>query len=250
MRVRRDGKLYVAIGDGGNGGNSQNAGNLLGKLLRLNKDGSIPTDNPNYGTYTGNLRAIVALYSADAPPDATTHTLTFYETSEAAGWMVQTLLPPEKRKLVAAEIAAAYQDHSAEILAALKPVVQDTLRDVASMVEAELPTVIARHKSEIEDLGGKYQVEIVQKKLLPLVKEEIWPVARERAVPLANKIGKQVWERVSVGTFAGKFLIDRLPFTDGDALEAAIEELETMSPDQLRRHRRDKFLAIGRAGVS
>ena len=36
----------------------------------------------------------------------------------------------------------------------------------------------------------------------------------------------------------------------GDALEAAIEELETMSPDQLRRHRRDKFLAIGRAGVS
>lgn len=36
----------------------------------------------------------------------------------------------------------------------------------------------------------------------------------------------------------------------GDALEAAIEELETMSPDQLRRHRRDKFLAIGRAGVA
>jgi len=36
----------------------------------------------------------------------------------------------------------------------------------------------------------------------------------------------------------------------GDALEAAIEELETMSPDQLRRHRRDKFLAIGRTGVA
>lgn len=36
----------------------------------------------------------------------------------------------------------------------------------------------------------------------------------------------------------------------GDAIEAAIEELETMSPDQLRRHRRDKFLAIGRAGVA
>lgn len=61
LRFGQDGKLYVASGDGGNGGNSQNAGNLLGKLLRLNKDGSIPTDNPNYGTYAGNLRAIVAL---------------------------------------------------------------------------------------------------------------------------------------------------------------------------------------------
>ncbi len=154
-----------------------------------------------------------------APPDATTHALTFYETSEAAGWMVEMLLPPEKRKLVAAEIAGAYQEHSAEILAALKPVVADTLRDVAAAVEAELPAVIARHKKEIEALGGKYQSEIVQKKLLPLVKEEIWPVAKEKAVPLANDIGKQVWARVSVGTFAGKFLLDRLPFTDGDALE-------------------------------
>ncbi len=35
----------------------------------------------------------------------------------------------------------------------------------------------------------------------------------------------------------------------GDAIEAAIEELSPLSPDQLRRHRRDKFLAIGRAGL-
>ncbi len=35
----------------------------------------------------------------------------------------------------------------------------------------------------------------------------------------------------------------------GDAIEAAIEELSPLSPEQLRRHRRDKFLAIGRAGL-
>ncbi len=35
-----------------------------------------------------------------------------------------------------------------------------------------------------------------------------------------------------------------------DAIEGAIEEMERLTPDQLRRHRRDKFLAIGRAGVS
>ncbi len=36
----------------------------------------------------------------------------------------------------------------------------------------------------------------------------------------------------------------------GDAIEAAIEELALMTPDQLRRHRRDKFLAIGRTGLA
>ncbi|MFQ5563209.1 MAG: acetyl-CoA carboxylase carboxyltransferase subunit alpha [Parvularculaceae bacterium] len=36
----------------------------------------------------------------------------------------------------------------------------------------------------------------------------------------------------------------------GDAVEAAIDELEGMSPPGLRKHRRDKFLAIGRTGLA
>jgi len=36
----------------------------------------------------------------------------------------------------------------------------------------------------------------------------------------------------------------------GDAVEAAIHELEHMTPEQLRAHRRAKFLAIGRAGLA
>ena len=40
-----DGKLYVAIGDGGqNSSNSQSLSTLSGKLLRINPDGSIPSD--------------------------------------------------------------------------------------------------------------------------------------------------------------------------------------------------------------
>lgn len=57
----KDRKLYVATGENADGGNAQNANNLLGKLLRINRDGSIPTDNPNYQLYSGRSRAIVAL---------------------------------------------------------------------------------------------------------------------------------------------------------------------------------------------
>ncbi len=41
--------------------NAQTLSNLLGKLLRLNKDGTIPTDNPFYSTASGKNRAIWAL---------------------------------------------------------------------------------------------------------------------------------------------------------------------------------------------
>ena len=41
-----DGKLYIAVGDNANGSNAQTLTNLLGKILRINSDGTIPTDNP------------------------------------------------------------------------------------------------------------------------------------------------------------------------------------------------------------
>jgi len=56
-----DGKLYVAVGENANGPNAQTLSNLLGKMLRINKDGTIPSDNPFFATATGRNRAIWAL---------------------------------------------------------------------------------------------------------------------------------------------------------------------------------------------
>jgi len=56
-----DGKLYIATGDNETPTNAQQLTNLFGKMLRINKDGTIPTDNPFYTTASGNNRAIWAL---------------------------------------------------------------------------------------------------------------------------------------------------------------------------------------------
>jgi glucose/arabinose dehydrogenase len=56
-----DGKLFIAVGENANGSNSQTLGNLLGKVLRINSNGTIPSDNPFFNTATGNNRAIWAL---------------------------------------------------------------------------------------------------------------------------------------------------------------------------------------------
>jgi putative heme-binding domain-containing protein len=53
----KDGKLYVAIGDQTAGKPAQELNSLLGRLLRLNADGTIPEDNPFVGKATGKYRA-------------------------------------------------------------------------------------------------------------------------------------------------------------------------------------------------
>ncbi len=61
-----DGKLYIGVGDNANGSNSQSLTTRLGKLLRINPDGSIPADNPTSfsgisGTTAGVDRAVWAV---------------------------------------------------------------------------------------------------------------------------------------------------------------------------------------------
>lgn len=61
-----DGKLYVAVGENANKPNAQSLANRLGKILRLNPDGTIPGNNPTSfagisGSPTGVNRAIWAV---------------------------------------------------------------------------------------------------------------------------------------------------------------------------------------------
>jgi glucose/arabinose dehydrogenase len=61
-----DGKLYAGVGDNANGANSQSLSNRLGKILRINSNGTIPSDNPTSfsgiaGSPSGPNRAIWAV---------------------------------------------------------------------------------------------------------------------------------------------------------------------------------------------
>ena len=56
-----DGKLYVAVGENAVPSNAQSLNTVLGKLLRFNANGTIPSDNPFFSETSGNNRAIWAL---------------------------------------------------------------------------------------------------------------------------------------------------------------------------------------------
>ena len=61
LKFGKDGKLYISNGDNDLKGPAQSLGSLWGKVLRINKDGTIPTDNPFYKRTKGQNRAIWAL---------------------------------------------------------------------------------------------------------------------------------------------------------------------------------------------
>ncbi|MBM6402247.1 PQQ-dependent sugar dehydrogenase [Phycicoccus sonneratiae] len=57
LRFGADGKLYVGTGDAAVGTNPQDLGSLGGKVLRVNPDGTIPSDNP-FVARGGNARYV------------------------------------------------------------------------------------------------------------------------------------------------------------------------------------------------
>jgi glucose/arabinose dehydrogenase len=61
-----DGKLYVSVGENAIPANSQDLSTPLGKLLRFNDDGTIPSDNP-FCTTQGNLACAVWAYGLRNP---------------------------------------------------------------------------------------------------------------------------------------------------------------------------------------
>jgi glucose/arabinose dehydrogenase len=51
LRFGPDGKLYAGVGDGQSGDRAQDLNSMNGKILRLNPDGTVPSDNPFAGKY-------------------------------------------------------------------------------------------------------------------------------------------------------------------------------------------------------
>ena len=163
---------------------------------------------PVLGQADGDRIAEALLYPAAPAIDDRT-TLTLYETPRDMSWVMETMLPPEKRLRIAQEILVAYEMHHGQILAALRPIVVDGFTDAIEIVERDLTAALRDHRDELEGLVSRYQDRLVEQEVVPLVRKEIWPIVQQHAEPVANQIGQELFERASLWRFGWRALYDK-----------------------------------------
>ena len=159
---------------------------------------------------------VQAVFYATAPPLSSRSVLTYHQTPDSFEWVLRTMLPAEKRKQIADELKLAFDQNREEVLRQLRPVVEGAIRAALSAVEQEVPQAIARHRDDLERLGGKYQREILERQIVPLVRSEVWPIVRRHAEPMANEVGQEIWQRASLWRFGWRYAYDKSPLPQRD----------------------------------
>jgi hypothetical protein len=200
VELRLPAPADVAVGDPIFTNDGRGALTQVGEVVLITRGGQPPS--------AATITPLAMLYPT-APLVYDDASLTLYTAPDSIVWVVNTLLTPDRKQQITHELRLALDAHQDEIVAALKPLVEKTLTDTVQVIEQDLPGAIRRRRGELETLGAKYQREIVEKELLPLVKGELWPLVRRRAEPLANEVGREMWERVSVWRFAWRAAYDR-----------------------------------------
>ncbi|MEZ6061806.1 MAG: hypothetical protein R3C19_15780 [Planctomycetaceae bacterium] len=202
----------------------------------------IPGWSSNAPVWSTN--ANVLLYDGPAVDASAGFRLKYYSTPMSLDWVVKMIIPPDRRREIADLLTAEWQIQQREVMAELKPVMQESLRRAVAAVEAELPKILERHRDEFQKLADRYKEEIVRAEILPLVRDEILPIIEEEAQPLVSELARSLWRRVSLWSFTWRYLYDKSPLPERDAVKSEFQRFldEEASPEI--RSRSDEFIKV------
>ena len=124
------------------------------------------------------------------------------------------MLTTDKRAEIAQVIQHSVDDHRDIIMAELRPLVEKSLRESMKLLEQDLAASLKSHRPDIEKIASRYQRDVLERELVPLVKSEIFPIVRTHAEPVANDIGIALWKRVSLWRFTWRYLYDKSPLPE------------------------------------
>ncbi len=133
--------------------------------------------------------------------------------------VLEVLLPPEKRQRIQDKLSLAMREHGSEVAAAFRPVIEQSLRESAPLLESALKQSLRDHEDEFKQIGERWEREIVKARLVPLLRREVLPSVRAHAEPLAQQIGRELWDRASLWRFGWRAIYDKSPLPDRDLLK-------------------------------
>ncbi len=162
----------------------------------------------------GDVQAAQLLFYPSAGALSARRQVSFVRTPTSLTWVVERLLPPERRAQIEAELRQLYESQRDQVARELLPILERSFRDASAVIEQELPQVIERHQSELNALGERYRRTLMRDEIVPLVKQEIWPLVRNEAEPELRSVGRELWQRLSLWRFGWRILYDATPLPD------------------------------------
>jgi hypothetical protein len=156
-------------------------------------------------------------YTRDVSPDQCEFTA--YQNSGRLDEAFALMFPPEKQARIQSLVEKAMQEHGERLSIKLTPIVERSLKNSLPAIESGFRESVNRHRDQVEALGARWNEQVVKQQLLPLAKSEIVPIVRRRGEPLANEIGRELWERASIWSFTWRALYDKSPLPQKDLMK-------------------------------
>lgn len=163
-------------------------------------------------------RAFTAVVDPASSPDRLPHAAAI-TASASLGWVVEALLPASTRRRIEAEWDEFRRTNAQLLLAAVIPLLHETVTDVSILLRGEIDRALRAHRQELRDLADEYGREILIDAVLPLVIDQIWPIVlRHGSAPL-EQVGRQLWQAAPLFGFAWRGLYDQMPLTSSRLVE-------------------------------
>ena len=162
----------------------------------------------------GDTKSAMATMYGNAPELSPGDYLKVHQTDQSMEWVIRTMMPPDMRQRIGKLITDAWQANQNELVTMFQPLIEDSIADAGRIIQEDLKVAIENHRDEIDSLSQRYQKQLLEKEIIPMVREEIWPIVKDEAQPLAETIGQEIWQEVSVLRFGWRYIYDRSPLPE------------------------------------
>lgn len=156
----------------------------------------------------------VTLTVFDSEAWAPTAIFQVHRNSGRIGDVMATLLPPEKRERLQQRLTAALETHAQSVADEILPLVAESIQTSVPLIESALSDAIERHREEIDTLIARYRAEILNDRILPLIREEVMPIVRKHGAEPAETIGREIWDKASLWRFGWRAIYDKSPLPE------------------------------------
>ena len=189
-------------------------------------------------------KVLVSVYYEALRQAGDSFELTYYRAPTSLSWVASSLVSPERKEQIVKLIADEWQQQQQETLQSLRPVMQESVQRAIAAIQAELPVAIERHRGQFAQLADKYKSEILQKEMVPLVREHILPIMERETRPLMGELGRSLWNRVSLWSFAWRYFYDASPLPQRNAVQEEFDRFVESEAIPELRSRSDQFVKV------